>query len=202
MEKKKLQIINIFLLVTFLIFGFMVRNSVEGILFDTRILNFLHRNINPSIFKIMKGLSYLGSEKAIIPIMIVFISFNLIKKNIYETIFLLTNTLGSFILNFLLKSIFQRTRPLDFALVNQGGLSFPSGHSMVVMSMYLAILFLLIKDEKNKSKKIILSSIIGIYIFAMGISRIYLGVHWPTDVIGGYICGYLLYQGSKSILKE
>ncbi len=199
---KNKKIINILLLLIFLILGFMVRNTGEAILFDAKLLEFIHTSTNPTLFKIMKGISYLGSEKFIIPFMLILISFNLFKKNIAEAIFLLVNSLGSFGLNSLLKEVFQRTRPLDFFLVKQGGLSYPSGHSMVVMSMYLACYYLLTRNIKDKNKKFLIASIIAIYILAMGASRMYLGVHWPTDVIGGYISGYLLYVESKKILRD
>ena len=199
---KNKKIINILLLLIFLILGFMVRNTGEAILFDAKLLEFIHTSTNPTLFKIMKGISYLGSEKFIIPFMLILISFNLFKKNIAEGIFLLVNSLGSFGLNSLLKEVFQRTRPLDFFLVKQGGLSYPSGHSMVVMSMYLACYYLLTRNIKDKNKKFLIASIIAIYILAMGASRMYLGVHWPTDVIGGYISGYLLYVESKKILRD
>lgn len=200
--KKRKKILNIILLIIFLILGFMVRNSSEGIIFDTKLLEFIHRGTNHILFKFMKIISYLGAEKFLIPFILLIIIFNLIKRKTYETIFLLTNTLGSFILNSILKQIFQRTRPFDFSLVKQGGLSYPSGHSMVVMSMYLAIFYLLTRNEKKGNKGILIGFIIGLYILLMGISRMYLGVHWPTDIIGGYIAGYLLYDWSKKIIKN
>ena len=123
------------------------------------------------------------------------------KKNIFESIFLLVNTLGSFLLNVLLKQVFNRVRPFHLSLVEQGGLSYPSGHSMVVMSMYLALLYLLIREEERKNKKLLLKGLAGVYILLMGLSRMYLGVHWPTDIIGGYIIGYLLYSWSKRIIR-
>lgn len=198
----KRNIINIFLVTVFLILGFMVRNSAEGILFDVKVLEFIHQNNNPVIFNIMKGLSFLGAEKFLIPFMFIIIIYNVIKKHIREALFLLVNTLGSFSLNSLIKQFFQRTRPFDFSLVKQGGLSYPSGHSMVVMSMYLACFYLLTRNQEDKNKRILTGVIIGTYIALMGLSRLYLGVHWPTDIIGGYICGYLLYYISKRIIKE
>ena len=199
-EKKKLK--NIILVLIFLILGLMVRKSSQGILFDLKLLEIIHETANPVVFNIMKFISYLGSENFLIPAMAVIIIYNIFKKNMRESLFLLVNTLGSFVLNFIAKAIFQRTRPLDFSLVKQGGLSYPSGHSMVVMSMYLAIFYLLTRNIKDENKRIFIGIIVGIYILLMGISRMYLGVHWPTDIIGGYILGYLLYDMSKKILDE
>lgn len=201
-KNKNKMIFNSILVIIFLILGFMVRNSSEGILFDVNLLEFIHQSSNPGVFNLMKGLSFLGAEKFLVPFMFVIIIYNVLKKHLKEALFLLVNTLGSFGLNSLIKQVFQRTRPLDFALVKQGGLSYPSGHSMVVMSMYLALFYLLIRDVEDKKKKNIIAVAVGIYIASMGLSRMYLGVHWPTDIIGGYICGYLLYDISKRIIKE
>lgn len=198
----KRKIIMGALIIIFLSLGIMVRNTGEGILFDIKVLEFFHQTTNPYILKFMKTVSYLGAEKFLVPLMVVIIGYKLVKKKNREAIFLIINTLGSFGLNSLIKQVFQRTRPFDFSLVEQGGLSYPSGHAMVVMSMYLAIYYLLTRDEKDKSKGLILGVLIGSYIGLMGVSRMYLGVHWPTDIIGGYICGYLLYYASKKLLVE
>lgn len=200
--KKNKKTVNIILLLIFIAIGLMVRNISDGIFLDMKILEFLHKNDSSLLLRIMKRVSYLGSEKFLIPFMVAIIAISLIKKNIRQSIFLLVNTLGSFILNFLVKQVFQRSRPFDFFLVKQGGLSYPSGHAMVVMSMYLAIFHLLTRNIQKDNRRILIGVFIGSYIALMGMSRLYLGVHWPTDIVGGYILGYLLYDVSKIIVKE
>lgn len=193
--------INILLLSVFIIIGLMVRNSSEGILFDEGVLEFIHSSTNPVILSIMKFISFIGSGYFLFPVIGMVIIYFYIKKKYYISKLVLVNTLGSFIFNFLLKQVFYRTRPFDFSLVEQGGLSYPSGHSMVTMSMYLTIAFLLSRNKDNKTKRDIYMGT-GIFIVLMGISRMYLGVHWPTDIIGGFIMGYLLYYYSINMIKE
>lgn len=202
MKRNRSIILLSILAIIFFIIGFVVRDSAEGILFDKYILEQIHNNRNPMGFKIMKLISFIGSEKFLFPVVGMLIIYMLIKKKYYISKILLINSLGSSILNNLFKQIFSRTRPLEFMQVKQGGLSYPSGHSMVTMSLYLSIAYILSKDieDLNKKRKIYICSII--YIFLMGISRLYLGVHWPTDIIGGYIMGYILYYLSIKILKE
>lgn len=185
--------INVLLLGVFLIIGLMVRNSHEGILFDVSVLEFLHNSTNPTVLAIMKFISFIGSGIFLVPAIGMVVIYFYFKKNYYVIKLLTLNTLGSFAFNFLLKQIFHRNRPYDFSLVEQGGLSYPSGHSMVTMSMCLTIAYLL---SRNKSKKVKNNTylIAGIIIALMGISRMYLGVHWPTDVVGGYIMGYLFWD--------
>ena len=194
--------IIILLLILFLIIGYMVRGSTEGILFDMAILDAIHSNTNPVIFNIMNFISFIGSEKFLFPAVGLVIIISIFNKRYFITKFLLFNSLGSFLFNYLLKQIFQRTRPLDFFLVEQGGLSYPSGHSMVTMSMYLAIAYLLTRKERDQKRKRRVYIITSFLILLMGISRMYLGVHWPTDIIGGFIMGYLFYNLSRIIIRK
>lgn len=98
--------------------------------------------------------------------------------------------LGGTFLYEILKYIFQRTRPdASLHLINQGGFSFPSGHSLTIMLVY-GLFILLIRKEylhKNKTAVTITTVLIGLYIFLIGFSRIYVGVHYPTDVLGGWL---------------
>lgn len=91
------------------------------------------------------------------------------------------------ILNILLKRIVQRPRPIEYRIINESGYSFPSGHSMVSMAFYGFIIYLIYKYIKNKYLKWTLITILGILIIFIGISRIYLGVHYTSDVIAGFL---------------
>lgn len=97
--------------------------------------------------------------------------------------------LGAGVLNLLLKLLFQRARPVIEHLVDQGGFSFPSGHSMGSMICYGGILFLFTKVISKKQVRIGLILFGAALILLIGISRIYLGVHFATDVIGGFSAG-------------
>lgn len=201
MKNKKIDnIFSAILLLIFITIGILVRNSHEGLLIDLKILEFLHMDMNPIVFKIMDFVSFIGSPTFLIPVIALVTIYMIYKKRYYITKLLLASSLGSWILNYLLKYIFNRTRPIDYFLVEQGGLSYPSAHSMVSMSMYLTIAYLLIKYRDIVSKKAY--TIATIMVFIMGISRLYLGVHWPTDVIGGFIMGYLFFRLSVKTIKE
>ena len=115
-----------------------------------------------------------------------------------------SNLVITVLLNQLLKYIIQRPRPDGYRLITESGYSFPSGHSMVSMAFYGLIIYLIWKMVKNKKIKYISCGILGILIPMIGFSRIYLGVHYASDVIGGFaisIVYLLLYTNiTRSIL--
>ena len=90
-------------------------------------------------------------------------------------------------LNQILKYILQRPRPTEYRLIEETGFSFPSGHSMVSMAFYGYLIYLIYKYVKNKDLKWISIVLLSILICSIGISRIYLGVHYTSDVLGGFL---------------
>jgi len=200
---KNIKYKKIMLIIGFIIFtimGFMVRNSSEGIFFDVSVLDYIQGLNNKTLFNIMKLISLIGSFNFLIPTLVIVIIYMLRKRTYYQVKILVANSLGSWILNFLIKALVNRTRPLDYFLVDQSGLSFPSGHSMVTMSLYMSIAYLI--SNRYPENKRTIYSISMILIFIMGFSRLYLGVHWPTDVIGGFIIGFIFYEAVTRLVKE
>ena len=90
------------------------------------------------------------------------------------------------ILNQLLKRLLQRPRPTEFRIIEETGYSFPSGHSMVSMAFYGYLIYLIYRFVKNKYLKWISIVLLSILICSIGVSRIYLGVHYTSDVLGGF----------------
>lgn len=111
----------------------------------------------------------------------------IVIKNKKIGISIITNLGIITILNQLLKRILQRPRPEEFRIINESGYSFPSGHSMISMAFYGYLIYLIYKYVKNKYLKWFLIMILGILIVNIGISRIYLGVHYTSDVLAGFL---------------
>lgn len=133
---------------------------------------------------IAKFITNFGGAIFIITLMITL--FILIKdKKIGLSIFL--NLVIATTLNQLLKRILQRPRPTEYRIIEETGYSFPSGHSMVSMAFYGYLIYLIYKYVKNKYIKWTLIVLLSILICSIGISRIYLGVHYTSDVLGGFL---------------
>ena len=130
----------------------------------------------------------------------------LLIKNKKIGLSIISNIVIITILNQLLKRILQRPRPTGFRIVEETGYSFPSGHSMVSMAFYGYLIYLIYRYIKNKYVKWTLITILSILICLIGISRIYLGVHYTSDVLGGFLVSisYLVVYISsiKKLLPE
>ena len=147
--------------------------------------------IHDSITPIVKVITWFGSATCLI--LLTFILFILIKNKKQGTLIGINLVIVT-ILNQLLKFILQRPRPTEFRIINETGYSFPSGHSMISMAFYGYLIYLIYKHMKNKYFKWILISILSVLILMIGVSRIYLGVHYTSDVCAGFIIsiGYLI----------
>lgn len=94
------------------------------------------------------------------------------------------------ILNQIIKFIMQRPRPTEFRIIEETGYSFPSGHSMVSLAFYGYLIYLIYKYINNKHLKRTLIIILSVLICIIGMSRIYLGVHYTSDVLGGFLISF------------
>ncbi|TYS63655.1 phosphatase PAP2 family protein [Sutcliffiella horikoshii] len=142
-------------------------------------------------------LSYIGSKLFFYPALVVMTLFILWKRNWYLALFLWVNLVGVRMLNTFLKTIFSRDRPSLDHVVEAGFYSFPSGHSMNSMAFFGAIAFLCYWMIKKNWIRNTLMTVCFVLIGLIGFSRVYLGVHYPLDVLGGFAMGasWLLFLG-------
>lgn len=155
---------------------------------DNIVYNAISHLISNNTTQIMLFLSHLGSATTLI---ILSISFLLLFKSKRDAKYVTINLIVIFILNRIIKVIIARPRPNILRIIEEGGYSFPSGHAMVSMAYYGLLIYLIQKKIKSKQLKYILIAILIVLILGIGISRIYLGVHYFTDVIGGFIISIL-----------
>ena len=179
--KKKLFLAILFLIL-FLINTYLVlTNKLIG--FDNAIYKILTSNNSQILTNYFKLFTKLGNSMTIIIIMCCFLVI-LDAKNRVKLASILFSTAG---LNKLIKIIIKRPRPSHLHLIVAKGFSYPSGHAMGSMSLYGFLLYLVYKKIKNKYLKVFLITILIYIIITIGLSRIYLGVHYASDVIGGYL---------------
>ena len=152
---------------------------------DLNIYKFFSENIiNDKLTPIVKVITHVGGAKIVFVLTILAI---ILIKGLKNKLFLLTGIVGTAGLNVILKHIIQRERPNINRLIPEKGYSFPSGHSMMSMAFYGMLIFLIFKYVKNTALKWTLIVILTILLSTIGITRIYLGVHYPSDVIGGFL---------------
>lgn len=140
--------------------------------------------IRDSLTPIFKIITWFGSATCLILLALI-LFFTIKNKKV--GLLISANLIIITILNQALKIIVQRPRPTEYRIINEAGYSFPSGHSMVSMAFYGFLIYLIYKNIKNKYLKISLIVILSLLIVMIGISRIYLGVHYTSDVCAGFL---------------
>jgi len=184
-------------IVTGILFLVFFAKLVEDLLhqelgtFDAMVGDFIRSYATESLTGLAIIITQMGSFFVEISLLLVVGGYLLLRlKNIWETVVLASNLVGGWLLNIVLKAIFHRTRPDIQHLVEAGGYSFPSGHAMIAMAFYGMLGYLLWLNLRVRSKPswYIIVITVGL-IIAIGISRIYLGVHFPSDVIAGFAAG-------------
>lgn len=172
---------------------------------DSAIYNFIHQFTSDNLTRFFKGITNLISIPFICFVCFIFVVVSFIKKDYKYCPFVVCNLLFIILINTILKYIYTRPRP-EFMLIDEYGYSFPSGHAMVSMAFYGLFIYILFHTKINKYLKYILSALVFILIMMIGISRIYLNVHYVSDVIAGFAVSviYLIFftKFMKIILGE
>lgn len=191
-------IISIVSLVLFIIIAINVHsNSVVS--FDEFYYKYISLLISDRMTIFIKLTTNLGS--ALVLIFITSLILAIPKKKIYGT--LVSINLGLiFILNLLLKILFARPRPLNINLINEIGYSFPSAHAMVSTAFYGFIIYLIWKTKLKKNQKWLYSTLLSSVILLVSLSRIYLGVHYVSDVLGGMLFSMFYLVVFTSIVSK
>lgn len=162
---------------------------------DTIGYNIVSNLISDKLTPLVKVVTWFGSATCLILLTVILF---IIIKNKKTGLLIGTNLVIISILNQTLKSLLQRPRPTGFRIINETGYSFPSGHSMISMAFYGFLIYLIYKNIKNKCLKFTLIIILFILIISIGLSRIYLGVHYTSDVFAGFLLSiaYLIFYCS------
>jgi undecaprenyl-diphosphatase len=189
-------------LLAFVLVARMVFLDKDG-KFDERAFRFFSKNVSDVNTSVMQFFSFLGTHYFLIPANLLFIFYFLfIQKRRWYSIKIPSIAIGSLLLMFFLKQIFGRKRPLMPLLESARGLSFPSGHAMMSVSFYGLLIWLVYNNIKNPLLKWCLIIVLALLILFIGLSRVYLRVHYASDVVAGFCLGLMWLILSLSILNR
>lgn len=172
----------------------------EAFGFDETILLWIHQFANPTLDAIALNITRLGNPTAVVLITLITLGILWQKRYRREAKIFLLNCLGGTILSYGLKLAFSKPRPqLWKLLISETSYSYPSGHALGSMVLYGFLVYLLSTHYPKYAK--VFYSVATTLIAAIGLSRLYLGVHWPTDVMAGYGVGFLWITFCITMLK-
>jgi len=202
----------------FLLLGFlMVSNRLEG--FDLFVQSAVFSLRQSWLTALMVPLSYSGNWQAIIPLCLLLLAYKGTRTAYGVPLTIAALTAVSFYQ--LLKNVFCRIRPdVSVHLLQQHGYSFPSGHSLTSFLVWGTFALLILYYARTKGTKLpmykkekepigfiktkpVLYAIFGFsmcYIALMGFSRVYVGVHWPSDIVASWFLGMALLVGIKKVI--
>lgn len=195
---KKRYIISIVCLIGFIVVTALVcTNNISG--FDNLIYNSLFSLRCGFLDFFFMSITYTAN---VIPIIIIALIICFIyRKNKCNCSLVLSSLILSVLFNQVIKHIICRARPDHLRLVTEKGYSFPSGHSMIAVFLYGTLMYILIKGTDNKKLKILYAVLFTIIILLIGLSRIYVGVHYPSDVLGGYLLSVAILIVSLTVIN-
>lgn len=177
--------------------------SAGAAAFDDPVREFLYGLRSSGLTAIMKIVTYMGNWQIITLLCIVLLAIKKTGKT--YGIPVSAGAIFVTVLNKIIKHVVERPRPADILhLIEEGGFSFASGHSITSMCVYGMLIYLMRTNMQNRTAANILTVCLAIPMVFVGISRIYLGVHYPTDVLAGWLLGvavittYILFRRESS----
>jgi len=159
--------------------------------FDHRVFAYLSGRVSDSFIGIMRFFTFFGKPEFMIPAYLLLIAwFALRKKKTYAWEVFIMGASSTALL-FALKKIFGRPRPEQPLFEYLSGYSFPSGHALLTFVFCSVVIYLVWQSKLSDLWKWIISVLLVLFSIAVGVSRIILRVHYPTDVIAGFAMGYI-----------
>lgn len=175
----------ILVIILILIFLTLAEDLMKGTInnFDNNIYQMVTPIISSNMSVIMKIITSFANPIPLFIFSLILILFINKKKN---TVVIIFNTFNLFILTDVLKLIFGRDRPSNINIIDEYGYSFPSGHAIASLAFYGLIIWFISRSNLSLKKKYIFIFLLIVLILLIGFSRIYLGVHYASDVIAGF----------------
>jgi len=189
-----LTLLFIAMIYTLFLFVGMVEDVITSdsiIVIDNQIATFLYHYRDKELVKVFLWITLLGKWEIILFGLLITTLILVLFKKRRDIIGLLVAITGSMLFDVLGKLLIQRPRPEGIAVYNENSFSFPSGHATIAIAFYGFITYYLVRHMKIWQNKINFLFLGITVILAIGLSRLYLGVHFLSDIIGGYLLGLL-----------
>ena len=173
-----------------LLFAWLAENvaAQHTLIFDSSVRAGVHSCASPMLTRLMFAISFMGSGGLIASALVAFALFHHFQWR-RAAIWLVVTLAGALVLDLTLKFAFHRARPVPFFGPIPRTYSFPSGHSLFSFCFYGVLAGLLAGRVRSMSARVLIWLVAALLVLAIGLSRIYLGVHYPSDVIAGYLAG-------------
>jgi len=186
-------LVVLLMLLALIVFIFAAREIfvLKNFVFDDDVFDALRPYITPGRTRFMNFITFFGKHDALIPLNILLITYFLYKEKRWFAIRITALALSSLLLKFILKLYFQRARPDIPVIEKVDGYSFPSGHALIGVVFYGLVIFVIWHEVKQKWLKIALTILFVLFILLISFSRIYLRVHYASDVIAGIAVGFI-----------
>ena len=184
--KKKNKIILLILTIILYIVNTMLVISNKYLIIDDRVHAFIRKPAGPGMEKVMKVFTFFGSGTFIVLLALVLLIVYIVKHQKNKAIIVGGSIALSTIVNNIVKVIIRRPRP-EYITVVEKSFSYPSGHVMASTTLYGIIIYLICKSDLKKPLKALYSILLSILVILVGISRIYLGAHYFSDVFGAIL---------------
>ncbi len=160
--------------------------------FDDRIFNYLQHTVSDHATATMQVLTIFGSQYFLIPAYLILIFYYLsFKKMKWMASRVIAVSVSSLVLMFGLKMLFGRQRPLTPLLHEVSGYSFPSGHAFMSFSFFGLLIYIIYKHIAPSAGRTIAMVLLFLFTIIIGVSRVYLRVHYASDVIAGFCMGFM-----------
>lgn len=188
----ELLIILVLFVISLFTFIFLTNNifSLKDTHFDSNVFLSVRPMINEANTVIMRFITFFATHNFLIPANLLIIFYYLaLKKHRWYSIKVPVVSLGSFVIMAALKLFFSRPRPDDPVYEAARGFSYPSGHAMSAMTFYGLIIYLVWHNVENKIVRWMIIVLLLFFIFLIGFSRVYLRVHFASDVLAGFAMG-------------